>query len=289
MVSAASNTQPAGGLFKVVILQYWKSQILEKVTFWGSLNLWEGEICLQTLQGIDLAKVVPLVWHADEADSHRRRSFCVATFSSAVVTGDPWDCKFMVYCMDTAMAINETFETLDVWAAYSFLELQEGRFCSVDPYDRPFNRGKAGSVAGPFRAVLVAFKGDEKYTQRALKMITSWISKDGICSFCKASPTGDLIYTKHGLGAPHRATLCSNDDFLRLSCRNGPWLRLPGFHKQIVMLDWMHLVDLAVLPECAASVPCQSSSTNFTIISSVLLGLRGCLLLCATYGVQGPH
>lgn len=41
----------------------------------------------------DLGKCVPLVFHQDDGEAHRRRSFMVTTFGSAVIHGSPWEMK----------------------------------------------------------------------------------------------------------------------------------------------------------------------------------------------------
>ena len=209
----------------------------------------EDSPCVST-KDCDWSKCIPLCFHGDEADAHRRRSFCVTTLSSAVVGGDPWNSKLLLYVTDCNKAIPETYDVLDAWRVWSLIELQEGTFLDVDPFGRKFARGLSGPVAGPWRAF---FKGDEKFCQRALKLVQSWVSH-GVCAFCKATQTGDLVYTTYGPKAAHHGTLLSNEDFLLHGMKNNPWCRLPGFHVQCVTLDWLHLVDLAVLPECAASV-----------------------------------
>ena len=125
------------------------------------------------------------------------------------------------------------------------------------PGTKPHDRGHVGRVIGPYIGVLVGLKGDEKFIQRTLKLIASPIS-DEVCMYCKASQSGTNIYALHGAGAPHRSTLVSNEQFFTTGCHSNSWLRLPGFHISRVFLDWLHLVDLALIPECSASVPWHS-------------------------------
>lgn len=116
----------------------------------------------------------------------------------------------MCYVMDVQRALTETYDTLDQWMVWSLLELQLGKFLDCDPYGVPFEGGWKGAVAGPWKGVLVCFKGDEKYAQRSLKLVQSWVSH-GVCAFCDASSSGNLIYTKFGPAAPHRMTVKSQE------------------------------------------------------------------------------
>ena len=198
--------------------------------------------------------IIPVMYHGDDADSHRRRSFCVASMSSPLAPPvTSWDNRVLLSVMDVSRATNETFETLDAWMVWSFCEMQEGSFFTVDPFGRSFERGKTGPVCGPYRAVLCAVKGDQKYLQRCLKLKTSWNS-DQVCMYCDARYSGDLVYTSFGPGAPHRETLVDTDKFIRTKCNMNPWIRLPGFSLDMVLTDWLHLVDLAITPEVSASV-----------------------------------
>ncbi len=205
---------------------------------------------------VDLSRVIPIALHGDDADAHRRRSFCVVSWSSVLVQGcSPWDSKYMIYCTDNAHSCNQTFETLDTWTVFSLVELQLGRYLDMGPFgplDRPHN-GKL--IADGYRAVLVAHKGDEKYFQRCYGMNTSWVS-ERVCWFCKAekSSSSQHIYTQFGPNAPHRTTLNSSAEFILNVCKPNPWVRLPGWSIELIMADYLHIVDLCLTPEAAASV-----------------------------------
>ena len=154
---------------------------------------------------------------------------------------------------------------IDKWIVYGLMELQDGQFRSTDPWGQQFDRGFAGPICGPYIGILVGLKGDEKYTQRCLKTVSSPISEE-VCIFCKASQSGPLMYTQHGIHAPHRKTLTKNSDFFEHGCRHPcAWLELPGFHIERVLLDWLHVVDLSLTPECAASV----AWFNYTDVTDV--------------------
>ena len=76
-----------------------------------------------------MQNVFPILVHGDDADVHRRRSYCAVTIGSPLLAGQSsWDCKFLSYIIDTSRAVTETYDTLDSWMVYGLCELQEGRF-----------------------------------------------------------------------------------------------------------------------------------------------------------------
>ena len=244
-------------------IQFYHNQNLaSKVSFVVCILLWScfWKICLTfawavfRFEDVDLTTILPILWHGDDADSHRRRSFCCCTISSPLAAaGNVWDNRILVYCMDNSRACGETFQTLDAWMAWSLCELQHGQFFNVNPYGEQFPRGKTGRICGKYTAVLCAIKGDQKYLQRCLRLKTAWNS-DQICTFCRATSKGDMIYTMFGPCAPHRQTLVSTEEFIESRCHMNPWIRIPGFDMQLVLADWLHVVDLAITPEVSASV-----------------------------------
>ena len=163
-------------------------------------------------EDVDLTKTIGLVIHADDADSHRRRSFCVMTMSSVTVGQmSPWDARMLVYVTDNQHCVDETWDTLDTWVSWSLTELAEGKWFANDPWGRPLKcrEGKAGQpIAENYRGVLVLHKGDAKYMQRAYHTHNSWVS-ERVCWLCHATKSGSMAYTLHGPHAPHRSTMVS--------------------------------------------------------------------------------
>ena len=203
---------------------------------------------------IDLETYFPIVCHGDDADSHRRRSFCCFTIASPLSPSrSSWDTRVLLYIVDTSRALPETYDVLDSWVVLGLCELQEGKWMNVDIYGRPWDRGKSGRICGKYTGVWVALKGDQKFLQRALKLNTSATS-DQVCMYCRATSSGQMVYTAFGPSAPHRSTLVTNDFFFHSGCRPNSWLRLPGFDVQRVLADWLHLIDLSLIPETSASV-----------------------------------
>lgn len=218
-----------------------------------------------------MERTIPLVFHGDDADAHRRRSFCVCTISSPLALPcSSWDNKILLYAVDTSRVTNESFDCLDSWMVHSLCELQEGRFFDVDPFGQPLDRGFTGEIMGGYRAVICAIKGDQKFLQRALKLKTSWTS-ERVCMWCSASASGQNMYTAFGPNAPHRTSLTSNESFITNGCHPNAWIRLPGFHVELVLADWLHLVDLSLTPEVAASVALSSRMIFFSLCVRMFL------------------
>lgn len=211
---------------------------------------------------IDLETYFPILCHGDDADSHRRRSFCCFTIASPLAPSrSSWDTRVLLYIVDTSRVLPETYDVLDSWVVLGLCELQEGEFMNVDIYGRPWARGKSGRICGKYTGVWVALKGDQKFLQRALKLNTSATS-DQVCMYCRATSTGELVYTSFGPSAPHRSTLVTNDFFFHRGCRPNSWLRLPGFDVERVLADWLHLVDLSLIPEVSASALIELTSDD---------------------------
>lgn len=205
----------------------------------------------------DLSKTVPLVLHGDDADSHRRRSFCIVTLSSLTVNGQSmWDSKYLLYITDNSRCTDDTFATLDTWLSWSLTELQLGHYMDIDPFGRqhaPYTSGRSGPIASGYRGVVVFFKGDEKYVQKCFKASHSAVSQN-CCFVCLASlAEGPLLYTHHGKSAAHRSTLLTNEQFITRVAGIRTFVAIPGWHVQMLAYDWLHIVDLCIIPETAAS------------------------------------
>lgn len=183
----------------------------------------------------------------------------MTTLGSAVASsGSVWDTRFLLYCLDNARSVGETIKTLDQWVAWSLLELQCGVFLDFDPFGRPYARhaeGRAGAIAGKFRAILTIHKGDEKYLQKVYAMTKSAVSHK-VCFVCGATQDGPNMYSFYGPAAPHRNTLLNTEAFITTACGQQAWTRIPGWAPSVISYDWLHIVDLTIVPECAASAAC---------------------------------
>ena len=145
--------------------------------------------------------------HADDAPCHRRRSF-VMSFALADILGQQCD-----MCRDSGL-------------------LGWGR-PMVWPSSQPgawLQKWQRWTVVGSWRGILCFHRGDEKYTQKALKM-KAWNSEQ-VCWRCS-----ELLYTHFGPGAKHRTTFLGLHEFIVETCHPSPWIRLPGFHPSMIHYD----------------------------------------------------
>ena len=204
--------------------------------------------------------------HADDGECHRRRSFTICSCGSVTV-GDlgPWDSRYVLYCLDASKSTDATLDCLDSWVCWSFVELMHGKWLGHDPWSTKLER-RAGmngkELANGYRGILVFHRGDEKYLQKAYHFSVAWNS-ERICWRCKASriSTSPLLYTLFGPHAEHRDTLLDLNDYIK-QCGPNPWVRLPGFHQSMVCFDLLHIFDLSVVPDAAASALMELSETS---------------------------
>lgn len=212
--------------------------------------------CVGAYQDVNLNRIIPLAVHGDDAEAHRRRSFSICTFGSLLVKGSFWDTKLLSFCTDVSQCSSETTHQLELWLTWSLLELQLGEFLDVDPWGQPyppFLKGRSGKICGEWKAVLVAHKGDERYMQKSYRPLSSWVS-DNVCLVCAASQTQeDLLYTQFGPSALHRSSMTSTKKFIQDISQVQTFTALPGWHIFCVQFDLLHVCDLAIIPECAAS------------------------------------
>ena len=200
---------------------------------------------------------MPLIWHGDDAESHRRRGFNVNSFASLLTKSTlPWETRFICYVLDNSKGCDETLDGLDTWVVWSLTEMQLGRYFGSDPFGKPLasRRDLAGKeIANGWRGILVAHRGDEKYLQKAYHVSVSWLSQQ-CCWNCKASRLSgsELLYTHFGPNARHRSTFLDSSDFIAL-CKANAWVRLPGWHIEVLMYDFLHVFDLTMVPDAAAS------------------------------------
>ena len=195
--------------------------------------------------------------HGDDADSHRRRSFMVVTIGSVLTHGNMFDTRLLCYVLDNSRAMPMTVPTLDTWLTWSLTELQLGHFLDTDPWGRPlerYSKGRKGQICGDYKGILVVHKGDEKYMQKVYRLSHGAVSKH-VCMLCEASSEVDspYLYTFHGMSACHRSTRLSTSEFIEKVVGLQTFVRLPGFHVDFIQHDWLHVVDLSLIPECSAS------------------------------------
>ena len=162
----------------------------------------------------------------------------------------------VLYVQDLSQSVPETGWTLEQWTSWGLVELQLGEYLDTNPFGAPhpdYQRGRCGPICGGYRAILVKHKGDEKYVQRCYRTVRSSVSHTP-CLLCNASMSDPLmLYTMFGPSASHRATLISTADFISSIARIQTFTRIPGWSVFNLDHDWLHIVDLAIIPECAGS------------------------------------
>ena len=182
----------------------------------------------------------------------------VTSFASLVVGNcSPFDNRYVTYCVDNNRACPETLDCLDSWLAWSYTELMNEKWVEHGPWSEalPSRSGKGGKlIAGGYRGILCVMRGDEKFVQKAFHMRVSWVSEQ-VCWMCCASRVRDSLnlYTYFGPGATHRLSLISLSDFISDISKGCAWIRVPGFQPEMLFYDFLHVFDLTVVPDAAAT------------------------------------
>ena len=163
----------------------------------------------------------------------------------------------MLYVTDNARSCSATYQCLDTWLAWSFTELATGRWLQHSPWneDMPHRQSLGGKeIASGWRGIIVAFRSDEKAMAKMFQFRRSWVSRN-VCCTCNASRVSGSpnIYTAFGASAEHRKHKIDLTTFIVDLCDTNAWVRLPGFHPQMIHYDYLHIVDLCLVPDCSAS------------------------------------
>lgn len=142
---------------------------------------------------------------------------------------------------------------------WSFLCLFSGVVCDSLPDSKPWSpEFSQGRLASGFRLAVHGFllqmRGDWPYL-KALFSVPSWTSKQ-ICWKCKAGNVGHEVrpFTDTSAAAAWRRQRYAPGEFLQMLLTTGvrlcPLLGLPTFTMEMIVLDWLHVVDLGVGPDC---------------------------------------
>ena len=183
----------------------------------------------------------------------------MVSFASLLIEdGSPCENRYLLYCIDNHVACNSTIDALDAWLSWSFVELMSGQWFRHDPWSRELpNRSEmeGHEIANGYRGIIVAHRGDEKYLQKAFHTAVAWNSEQ-VCWRCCASRlrNSKYLYTHFGPGAPHRETMIDLHTFITRTSRTNAWIQVPGFHPSMVLFDFLHVFDLTLVPDAAASV-----------------------------------
>ena len=144
-----------------------------------------------------------------------------------------------------------TWDALLAVFLWSMQSLCLGTFPCRGPGDQPFPEGsdRSKQAGKPLRvcALLEQVRGDWPFL-RGLFALPSW-SSEHICWKCMANKS-DRNYKDTSAAASWRGSRYVPGEFLRVLQREGlsasPAISCPGFDLSMVVLDWLHIVDLGV-------------------------------------------
>ena len=138
--------------------------------------------------------MVPVELHGDDADAHRRRTFLVVSWQSAVTKGATIDCLFPAFCLDNNQATEQTASQLEMALVWSLQQMSAGRLFNHNHWGVTTTAAFPGPIAGRYRACWVGTKGDQAYLKKAFKLSGSWVSKN-VCHACQAGPLNKYLHS----------------------------------------------------------------------------------------------
>ena len=223
--------------------------------------------------GVD--QLVPVRLYGDDAEDLKGRSSLILTWSSATAQHIRSDLsRFLITILPLDIVVTElTYQVLYEHVTWSFHALLRGEFPRLDPHGKPWtdparlaNAGRKLDERCGAKAALAEFCGDWKFLKEALHL-TSHYNRSDCCHQCAARRDGcqppAYDFSPEALW---QNTIISHEDFIAQYGHEVPALvRLPGFHKDMIRPDTMHVLHLGV---------CQSILGSAFIIL-IDLGLWG--------------
>ena len=178
-----------------------------------------------------------------------------------------WDCKFQILKIPhknlrRKCTKQEVMKQIAIFFAWSFGVLQEGHAPPLSFYGEAVPGVLSRPLAGGYRACFTGLKGDGKARVEANSFKNNY-SSIHMCDFCCATapfPTvlrdaglRQLLFTNFDLDAQWRSTMLDHEQYMLLD-GSSPWAIVPGWRKELVLLDWMHIGPLGFFRDLAGSV-----------------------------------
>ena len=207
----------------------------------------------------DLRKCIPIIVHGDDAESHRRRSFMVTSWASLLTTNSsiwelvcsptPWTTRDHA----TKPKIPWTHGWCGHWWSWWQGDIWKG------------DRGRKSSQGERIWVVRKLLMATGPYWWHIVETRSIWW-KSTICVYhgcpgnccwsCHASRIrgSPMLFTHFGPNAVHRTTMVDTTEFIQSTCTANAWVRLPGWHTEVLTYDFLYVFDPTLVPDAAASV-----------------------------------
>lgn len=222
------------------IAQFWE---------WHADTPWCKEHPVMTLSPADRQWCLPMELFGDDASIWRHEKLLVLSWRSALwQSSRTWWTMFIITVVPLALAIpDQTLSDVHEVIRWSFAA------CFSGSYPRRTHTGalmkrkhgrrryiRRGSKI-IFRGALCRLTGDYKYLAETYEL--RGYSNTSCCHRCRATKTGDLLYTEVGPRARWHNYPRNHQDFvqeLRESSPATPLTKIPGWHLSMLKTDLMH-------------------------------------------------
>ena len=226
----------------------------------GSIPMfWEGvaqeEWCRRhPVHNEPLETAIPVRLHGDEGQGNKKAPVMIISWGSALVHGPSMQTRLLFTVMPAKAYVRRRGRNLTLEALYAILvwscqALFTGKWPERAPDSWPgWVPKETGSLASGYRCVFVGLKGDAKFIKEAMLWKLYWRACF-VCFECFASRTDPLLnYLQLQDDAAWRFTGESHEHYLHNTppnCRS-PLLGIPGFRKDLVCYNLLHVVCLGI-------------------------------------------
>ena len=207
------------------------------------------------------AESIGLRLHGDDAPAFHNSGIFVLQFCGVTCKLPSAFARLLIMCIPTAVIVKgKTVEPLLQVLRWSFEQMAAGKYPTHDHNGNAFRRGskraqKAGeTLAGLFRLFYAQTVGDWKWLKEEFRMVQHYNATE-CCFKCKGRKRGNcrLNVFNFALDAGWVDETRSHAEFMAIEDKS-ELTSLPGFHRDTIMLDAMHLIALGVLQPATGGV-----------------------------------
>ena len=219
--------------------------------------------------GLDLNLTVPMVLHTDGAEVYTNCEFYIWSISSLLPTrGHVLDDKFQIFkiphaCMRRKTIKDQVMRSVAAFFAWSFDVLASGRPPAHGFYGEPWKRNsimqklydKGDPLFGPWHCIFSGMKSDLKARKEInffdrsymhLNMCDACDAVQGFSTVMRDETLKKFLYLDVTKTAAWRNSACTHEKYMARSEIISPWAVVPGFRKELVYWDYMHIAFLGI-------------------------------------------
>ena len=228
------------------------------------------------LPHLDLDHTIPLVFHCDGAEVYTNSEFYIWSFSSLMPCRcHALDCKFQIVkipheSMRDPDVKSEIMRTIPMFIAWCCDVCAHGFAPPHDFYGDPWPKGSVMErlhlesipLFGPWRAIFAGLKADLKARKELNFMSRSYLHVH-MCDECEAvqpfpsvmrsKALRRFLYTDVSVDAAWRGSRQTHEQYLARARTVSPWIVVPGFRRELLYWDLMHIGPLGVYRDIIAA------------------------------------